>query len=237
MDAQKMLFSDVDGTLLGDDDALRRLGPLLDEAGVTLVLNSSRPVGSLLGSLRDVPHLPRPAFICGAMGTQVAESDGTLLDGFAEFVGAGFDRGEWDALARELGMTPHADVYQTPLKASFSLGGVDPAVLRERVGGRAKLVVSMGDDVDLLPVKAGKQAAIGWLCDKLGVDAAAGRVAVAGDSLNDADMFVPPYRGIVVANAEPGLKAAAPAGEHVYHADADMAAGVAQGLRHWRLIA
>jgi hydroxymethylpyrimidine pyrophosphatase-like HAD family hydrolase len=235
-----MLFSDVDGTLLdphGDAPdnaaALAQLAGVLRENNIALALNSSRPVASLLASLAEERDLPRPDFICGAMGTQVADAQGQLLEGFAEEVGEGFDRQEWDALATELGMTPHPAIYQTPLKASFSLGDVEPDELRRRVGGRAKLVISMGDDVDLLPVRAGKQAAIGWLCARLGIDPAAGRVCVSGDSLNDVDMFAEPYRGIVVANAEAGLKQAAPAGRFVLHASRPVAAGVIEGLRHF----
>ncbi|MEM6562611.1 MAG: HAD family hydrolase, partial [Planctomycetota bacterium] len=90
------LFSDVDGTILGDDALLVELRDALEPSDLTLVLNSSRPVASLLESLRDIPDMPRPRHIIGAMGTQVAHADGTLINDFND-VFAGWSRDPFDA--------------------------------------------------------------------------------------------------------------------------------------------
>ncbi|MEM8876128.1 MAG: HAD-IIB family hydrolase [Planctomycetota bacterium] len=233
------LFSDVDGTLLGDDELLTELRDALEPSDVTLVLNSSRPVPSLLESLANVPHLPRPKFIIGAMGTQIAHADDKLIDDFNEVFGS-WSRDPFDALADELGLARHDEKYQTPLKASFDISDGqsfdDIRRLVEQRGLDAKLVHSGGDDIDFLPPGAGKLTAIGFLCVRLALDPRRGEVAVAGDSGNDIDMFDAPLRGIVVANAEDALKTAAPAGEFVYHAQRRMAGGVLDGLRHFGLL-
>ena len=69
-----LLVSDVDDTLLGDDEALSRLLSALDEAGtVLLALNSSRPLASVrqtLDSLGSTQTLA-PVALIGAMGTEM----------------------------------------------------------------------------------------------------------------------------------------------------------------------
>jgi hydroxymethylpyrimidine pyrophosphatase-like HAD family hydrolase len=61
------------------------------------------------------------------------------------------------------------------------------------------------------------------------------RVVVAGDSGNDLEMYFEPYRGIIVAEADPQLKERQ--GQHIYHAQGACAAGVLEGIRHWQVLA
>lgn len=60
------------------------------------------------------------------------------------------------------------------------------------------------------------------------------QVVVSGDSGNDVDMFIPPFRGIIVGNADADLRVLA--GPHVYQAQARYAAGVLEGLQHWGVL-
>jgi hydroxymethylpyrimidine pyrophosphatase-like HAD family hydrolase len=59
-------------------------------------------------------------------------------------------------------------------------------------------------------------------------------VVVAGDSANDLDMFVLPFKGIVVGNAEPALRQLA--SENIYQAGGRYAAGVLEGLHYWGVL-
>jgi hydroxymethylpyrimidine pyrophosphatase-like HAD family hydrolase len=54
---------------------------------------------------------------------------------------------------------------------------------------------------------------------------------VAGDTGNDASMFVDGFRGIVVGNAQPELKALR--SPQVYHSHYPHAAGVLGGIEYW----
>lgn len=62
-----------------------------------------------------------------------------------------------------------------------------------------------------------------------------GQAVVAGDSVNNLEMYIEPYRGIIVANADLQLKERQ--GQHIYHAQGACAAGVLEGLRHWQVLA
>ena len=245
-----MLFSDVDGTLLdphgvaeNNAAALVELGRELRAAGVVLVLNSSRPVVSIIRSLAEEPELPLPDYVVGAMGTQIAGHDGWPLEDYGHDLAGDWSRRPYDRLAEELGWRPHAEEFQTPLKASFDAPkDADEAYFanarrRAEAIGPVKMVVSTGQpqkgpDVDFLPPAAGKRTAVEWLARRVGVDL----VVVSGDSGNDAEMFGSPHKGVVVANAEPALRRAVPADAWTHHAQATVAAGVAEGLRKFGVL-
>ena len=96
----------------------------------------------------------------------------------------------------------------------------------------AKVIFSGNKNLDIIPQAAGKGEVIEYLRQQLNISAK--QVVVAGDSGNDVDMFIPPYRGIVVGNADPDLEQLK--GDHIYHARAFYAAGVLEGLKYWQVV-
>ena len=247
--ARFVLASDLDGTLIDpafksdeQDPKLAEFARRLAGAGERLALwfNSSRPVPSQRESLKLVRGLPNPQFHIGAMGTQVADDEGRIIDDYGDE-----QFGDWprdvvmEVCADHFQLRPHAGHLQTRYKASFDLP--DPAMAQaiegelQSRGVSAKIVVSSGRDLDVLPAAAGKAAAIRWLADRQGVPREA--VVVSGDSLNDLDMFDPPFRGIVVGNGHDELKRLVPrAGGPVFLATKTVAAGVLEGLEHFGVL-
>lgn len=234
-----LFVSDVDDTLLGKDDALARLAAALESATntITTAWNSSRPCASLRQSLATVPQLPTPDYLIGALGTEIQHgASGEPLTEYTQYLNQGWQRDEIAAIIAELGYTPHADEYQTPLKVSYDSRDPntrDIVLARlDEAGLQAKVIYSSGKNLDILPVAAGKGNVINWLYRQVGVDAA--HVAVSGDSGNDVEMFVSPYKGIVVGNADTDLKSLQ--GEHIYQAQATHADGVLEGLKYWQVL-
>lgn len=234
-----LFVSDVDDTLLGDDDALADLAAPLRRAGERLIIvyNSSRPCTSLRKTLADITYLLVPQFLVGGMGTEIEEGvSGRELVDYRDKIGQGWQRDKIAALMDELGFEAHDPQFQTPLKASYNVPDVSSyrRVLRylEAAGLQAKVVYSSGKNLDIIPSGAGKGRAVEYLRQRLGIKPQ--RVIVAGDSGNDLDMFVPPFKGIVVANAHPELKKLQ--GDHIYHAKSTYAAGVLEGLRFWGIV-
>lgn len=240
VNADHWLFvSDMDDTLLGDDGALRGLAEPLERARdrLTIVYNSSRPCASIRRSLIDHPDLPAPDYLIGALGTEIEEApSGRIIEAYHRHLSAGWRRDAIAALMDRLGFAPHPDEYQTPLKASYDVpGGENVERVLEQLAGHelhVKVIYSGDKNLDIIPAAAGKGTAVDFLRRSLGFDAT--RVVVAGDSANDRDMLIPPFRGIVVANADPVMKTLS--GEHIYHAQARCAAGVLEGLRHWGVL-
>lgn len=234
-----LFVSDVDDTLLGDDAALELLAALLSPrpTGLALAYNSSRPVASLRRSLAEQRALPMPDYLIGALGTEIEEgASGRDVAAFAAELSIGWDRAQVDEIARSLDLRPHPAEFQRPYKASYDIDGYDTyrELLRrlEDAGHNVTVIHSGRTNLDIIPQAAGKGNAIRFLRQQLGVPG--NKVVVAGDSGNDLTMFVEPFRGIVVGNADPELKAIR--GPNIYHAEADYAAGVLEGLRHWRVL-
>lgn len=234
-----LLVSDVDDTLLGDDAALARLNQAFDQSASKLILvyNSSRPCASLHASLAEHLNLRAPDYLIGALGTEIeAGSTGQTITEYRQGLAIGWDREQIHALMVSIGLEPHPAEYQTSLKASFDAPGpeilLDVQQRLKDAGLEARLVFSGGKNLDIIPTRAGKGAAIAFLHNWL--DVPASRVIVAGDSGNDLDMFHHDYRGIVVGNADHELKSLT--GEHVYHARATHAGGVLEGLVYWRVV-
>jgi hydroxymethylpyrimidine pyrophosphatase-like HAD family hydrolase len=98
------------------------------------------------------------------------------------------------------------------------------------LGQSATLVYSSNRDLDVLPADVHKGAAAAFLARTWNIDPR--RIIVAGDSGNDATMFQMGFRGVVVANAQPELRALV--GRYIYHAEQAYAAGVLEGVRHWQ---
>ena len=238
-----LFVSDVDDTLLGDDIALNELMAALTAASerVITAYNSSRPCASLRQSLAANPQLKPPHYLIGGLGTEIEEGNSDRpLTGYTEYLGQNWQRDRIVKLIDQLGLTPHADEYQTPLKASYDVPGSEMAINVQQqlaaAGLPAKIIFSGGKNLDLIPEPAGKGGVIDYLRRQLNIPPE--QVVVAGDSGNDIEMFKPPhggpYRGIVVGNADSDLQQLK--GKHIYHAQSACAAGVLEGLRFWQVL-
>ena len=248
----RLLVSDVDGTLLGpghadpgsaDAAGLRDFAAYYDgrrAAGeLGLVLSSGRFAASVLESVRGT-DLPTPDAVIGGVGTEIYVRDDA--GGFPEALAAWpATFADWDAEAVRFALAvlprpvAQPEEFQSDYKASYYLRNATAEELRrigvrlESAGVAARVVYSSNRDLDVLPAAADKGNAAVFLADLFGVPPH--RVVVAGDSGNDAAMFRGDFRGVAVANALPELLACGH--PHLYRAEAAAAAGVLEGVRHW----
>ena len=93
--------------------------------------------------------------------------------------------------------------------------------------------------LDVLPSDVAKDYAVQFLRKHLRLDP--GRIVYAGDSGNDEHAFKSGIKGIVVANADPGLIARLKAwaddgGSNLFYATKPFVAGVHEGCRHFGLL-
>jgi len=234
-----LLVSDVDDTLLGDDETLAHLASALKDIRnhLAIAYNSSRPCVSLRQTLDQNPHLPQPDYLIGALGTEIEDgASGQPVDAFDQALAADWRHGDVATLMSELGFEAHAEEYQTPFKASFHVPGTGSyrraMAHLKKADLRVKVIYSAEQNFDVIPAGAGKGQAAEFLRRHIGLPA--DRVVVAGDSANDRDVFFPSFKGIIVANADPVLKALT--GPNVFHAASPRAAGVLEGLRHWGVV-
>lgn len=222
-----LVVADVDGTLLGDEDAWSGLTAVLAaNPHVAIVPNSSRPLASLHRSWQELDgSFQFPAQV-GALGTEVSIGDEDV--GWSDRF-RWFDRNPVDRAMASMGYETNGEEFQTPLKASFAV----PSEQWERAAAALKrdllveIVTSGTSDFDVIPEEAGKAAPIAYLADQFAISL--DRVVAVGDSMNDLTMLMAAPHRIVVANAESALIRSTRGS--AFHSTRTHARGVAEGLR------
>lgn len=237
----RLFVSDLDGTLLpfdGDQQTVDRFTtwwnalPLNDRP--LLVYSSGRLYRDVLEVVPQV-RLPIPDFVIGGVGTSIVDGEGRPVMGYRERFRDGWDRSlVHDVMVGIAGVQPQPARYQSPFKSSWFLHDADEAAITRiraalvEVELRVRVIYSSRRDLDVLPEQADKGHAVTWLGDHLHLSAE--HVVVAGDTENDLAMFqVAGVRGIVVANATPGLLAGV-RGLGVFRAKQIASDGVIEGL-------
>lgn len=237
-----LLFStDIDGTIYDGPDSARTFSDFWNglrsrPSPPLLAYNTGRSIDDTLKLISET-HLPSPDYLIGGVGTEILHPEtGQLLEDWTATLRSGWDVAKVESLvadeAEEIEQQP--EECQNPFKSSWFWHGktrqdIDRLQGRlDREGLEAQVVYSSARDLDVLPLKANKGNAIAWLAESLGVDL--DRVAVAGDSGNDASMFlVDDVYGIIVSNAESSLPASV-SGARIFHSARPCVEGVIEGL-------
>jgi sucrose-phosphate synthase len=246
-EVEDLLITDIDNTLLGDDDALRQLCDFLHEhrGRIGFGVASGRSLSLIEEVLRDY-GIEQLDVAISSVGTEIYYGPNFAPDkGWASHI-----RHKWqperirqaidalDFVSLQVGESAQRD-----FKISYTIDdSVDVAWAESRIRQRldeAKvaytLIVSHGVFVDVLPFRASKGKAVRFLANKWNIPLE--RIATAGDSGNDADMLVGNTAGIVVGNHDAELAGLRELKRNrIYFATAHSAAGILEGLRYYGMI-
>lgn len=247
--ARFMFVTDLDNTLVGDDNALAELNDRLQrhrqEHGTKIVYATGRsPV--LYRELQQEKNLMEPDALVLAVGTEIYLDGSDSPDSnWSETLSQGWDKNLVLSKTAEFSeLIPQPDSEQRPFKVSFFLKQeasvtVLPKLESELLQSNLniKLIYSSGIDLDIVPRRSDKGQAVQFLRQKWKF--VAEQTVVCGDSGNDIALFaVGNERGIIVGNARPELLQwhnENPA-NHRYLAQNACAGGIIEGLRHFGLI-
>ena len=243
----KFLFvTDLDNTLVGDDQALEELNQKLNQhrqAYDTKIVYITGRSLTLYQQLTEEKHLLAPDALVTAVGTEIyyhvdEDPDPT----WSEQMMIGWDRELVINTASHFAdLIPQPDTEQLPFKVSYFLTEVVAADvlceledLLQKRGINVRLIYSGSKDLDIIPRRGNKGAAMQFLRQQWGIGAT--QTVVCGDSGNDIALFsVDQERGIIVGNAQPELLRWCeinPA-DYRYLAKSHCAAGILEGLYYF----
>lgn len=235
---RNFFLTDIDDTLIGDDQALERfiewLAQHREQIGFGVV--TGRPLDSILEVFGE-QELPLPDIVISSVGSEIYYGKDLLQDkGWAAHISYRWNR---ERIQELLTMLPFIEMQeeqaQRQYKLSYymdpsedSLAQIHHSLTENRL--RYTLIYSREAYLDILPYRASKGKSIRYLSYKW--DIPLGNIAVAGDSGNDEDMLRGEMLGIVVGNHEPeldnlrGLR-------HIYFAKETYADGILEGFQHY----
>ena len=236
MRPQRMLISDIDNTLTGCRKGARRLSAFLTRkrASVGFGVATGRSFVEARRLLREW-DMPVPDVLIASVGSEIYWRTGRgfrLDEDYAAALAKGWNP---DAVLAAMDDFPdlvrQAPIEQRRFKCSFLADGPDVLNrVRDRLASRgiaAKAILSHDRLLDILPVRAGKHAALAHVAAVL--ELPCDRIVAAGDSGNDVDMLAASSQAVLVANFHEEVRGMAGL-THVYTARRSHAAGVLEGL-------
>jgi sucrose-phosphate synthase len=237
--AKRMVITDLDNTLVGDDAALVELLAWLQthSSQVAFGIATGRTLESALKLLKE-HRIPMPHVLITSVGTEIHYGLRLVTDtSWQSHIKHLWRR---DDLRGALGLTPGLKLqpssHQSPYKLSYFVDkaqALTTPALQARLHEsnlRANLIASHGEYLDVVPVRASKGRAIRYLAYKWGFQLS--DFLVSGDSGNDIDMLAGDTLGVVVGGHSEELKSLA-TDEHVFFAEAPYAQGILQGIEHY----
>lgn len=243
--ADRMVMMDIDGTLISEDDdytGLEELKTILANRGNQFVFGvaSGRSLEKVQAVFAE-HEIPSPDIVICSVGAYVyyGPKEVWMDKGWARHVDY-----RWqsqviiDLLDDFPGLELQEPENQNPLKVSYYVDKEDFDLVSMktalgRMANNTNILITHGAYLDILPKRASKGRAVRYVANKWSVPI--NRTVVCGDAGNDLDMFTASSRGIVVGNHSTdmdelrGMK-------RVYFSEHPSAAGILDGLRHFKVI-
>lgn len=239
----RLIFTDVDNTLVGDTTALSEFLAQMkahqDFAGWGLA--TGRALEMAVEALAE-HDIPLPDVIISSVGTEIHYCPGFVEDtGWQQHLAY-----QWkpDLIRKVLGTLDFLELQEGETQKRFKisyyidlsknperLSLVHKALREKRI--RYNLVFSNNQFLDILPYRASKGKAIRYLSYKWELPLA--QILVCGDSGNDEDMLRGDTCGVVVANYSDELEALKGL-RRTYFSPYEYAAGLLDGIRHYHVL-
>jgi len=240
-DFDRLIITDLDNTLTGDDDALHEFIDLIrNNEHIGFGVATGRRLDSAMALIKEL-GLPQPDLIDTDAGTQIHYGEGLTPDqSWRKSIDYAWRPEEIHQVLDQIpGLFLQEEDHQSEFKISYEVDtSVSPTItsikkLLREAGLRAKVIMSLGMYLDIIPVRGGSDLSIRHVLWKWGF--APEHVLVSGDSGNDAGMLLGRTLGVVVGNHSEELERLRNR-PRVYFAKASHAAGILEGIKYYNFL-
>ncbi|MEX0684633.1 MAG: HAD-IIB family hydrolase [Balneolales bacterium] len=243
-EVDKLLITDIDDTLVGDDEAMETFFKTLSDVrkNITFGVATGRSL-ELVKNILTKKGVPAPHIIIASVGTEIYYGNSfdnmQLDDGWSAHISY-----QWkpDRIKEVMNQLDFIKMQEEDGERRFKLSYVlDPsedhlAMVHNKLAEaklRYKLIYSHDAYLDILPQRASKGKAIDYLSRKWHISPK--KILVAGDSGNDYEMLYGKRLAVVVGNHSNELKDLQ-GNQRVYFSDAEYAAGILEGVAHYKFL-
>jgi len=236
----KMIVTDIDHTLLGDEAALSKFVALIEsiDYNICFAVATGRTIDSAYKVL-EKNGIPYPDIIISSVGSEIYYNfRGKLI--YSKGWHAHLDN-QWrrNIIVKLLSGFKHLEYQEEENQREFKIsyytseipGYVDKVknvLIRNKI--KADVIFSHGQYLDVLPYRASKGKAIRYLAYRWNIPFE--NILVAGDSGNDIEMLKGELLGVVVANYSNELEVLR-GQKRIYFAKRKYAAGIINGIEYY----
>jgi sucrose-phosphate synthase len=243
LDVEKLIVSDIDHTLLGDDTALKEFISLLNttDSKVGFAVATGRTVDSAFSVLKE-NNVPYPDIIISSVGAEIYYNyHGKLIysSGWDAHLRHQWKREKIKQLLSSFDFLQYQEEEtQRKYKISYytsdvpkNIEKVKSTLIKNKL--KANVIFSHGQYLDILPYRASKGKAIRYLAYRWNI--LYENILVAGDSGNDSEMLKGDLLGVVVANYSSELEELK-GQNRIYFAKRNYAGGIIDGIEHYHFL-
>jgi sucrose-phosphate synthase len=243
LDAEKLIVSDIDHTLIGEDDALEEFIKILNSSDTKIgfAVATGRTVNSAFEVLKEY-KVPYPDIIISSVGAEIYYNyRGKLIysTGWEAHIKHQWNRGKIKKLLEGFKLLEYQEEKnQRDFKISYytsenpeNIKKIKETLVKNKI--KANVIFSHGQYLDILPYRASKGKAIRYLAYRWNIPHES--ILVAGDSGNDFEMLKGDLLGVVVANYSSELESLK-GQNRIYFAKREYAGGIIDGINHYNFL-
>ncbi len=242
-DMKKLILSDIDYTLIGDDKSLNEFDEIIKKKNshVGFAVATGRVVESTVEILKK-KNIVMPDILITSVGSEIYYNNNDHLiysKGWDAHISHLWQRDKIVQLLTRYDFLKYQELKnQRKFKISYytfnnkkNINKVSELLIKNKI--KCNLIFSHGQYLDILPYRASKGRAIRYLAYRWNIPFE--NILVAGDSGNDMEMLKGDLLGVVVSNYSPELEVLRGMNK-VYFSSKEYAAGIIDGLKHYNFL-
>ncbi len=243
LDMEKLIVTDIDNTLLGEEESLKEFSCILNNIHrkFGFAVATGRTVQSAFNILKE-NNVTMPDVFISSVGSEIYYNyKGELIysKGWDVHISHQWKRDQIVNLLSQFSFLYYQEEEtQRKFKVSYympdeddNLQKVKDIIVKNKL--KVKIIFSHGQFLDILPYRASKGKAIRYISYRWNIPYE--NILVAGDSGNDEEMLKGELLGVVVSNYSKELEKLK-GSKRIYFAERNCAGGILDGIKYYNFL-